>query len=99
MAQLFQDMKGDARSCRLPKCFKAIAAASPHIKIAKKKHFGCYYCRGSALTGVKYYRFQTEILWWESENRVCLSHNRDNKWLLLKTQCYNRRPSQKTASE
>lgn len=34
MARLFQDMKGDARSCRPPKCFKAVAAASPHVKTA-----------------------------------------------------------------
>lgn len=33
--------------------------------------FGCcYYFCGCALAGVKYYRFQTEILCWEIENRV-----------------------------
>lgn len=34
MAWLFQDMKGNTRSCRPPKCFKGIAAASPRVKTA-----------------------------------------------------------------
>ena len=36
-ARLFQDMKGDGRSCRPPECFKAVAAASPHVQTANSR--------------------------------------------------------------
>ena len=70
MVWLFQDMKGDARSRHPPKCFKAVAAASPHVETANTVWFLLLFlwlCSG-----------QHKILQiadkncWEIENRVGL---------------------------